>query len=326
MTSIRSYVLAFGMVGVFVACSHEERMPREWGPLAKGKGDECPRVAGRYLDSSAPITQMLAARFVEVRDGDAEWDSFELAAPTATGLDVTVRYANGEERRGRARRGGPYDGDFYCADGWLQVGDRYMPNRWDDEGRSPGFVPRRRGLRIAPGTDGALVARLDLTGYDEFTVWCGDGCKGIPLPWTFETRSSWSAAHRWSPGAPRAHASTQGGASAPAGAAPASALDDRLAREEAALENGTPVAGVGEVRARGLGALVPGMQLKAVAPRDSGWQLSLEFDDLPQLQSYMVRLSQEGPVAEIRVAPLYRAKTPAGRWIDVVYVRYEQAK
>lgn len=326
MTSIRSWVLAFGMVGAFVACRNDERMPREWGPISKGTGEECPKVAGRYLDSSAPITQMLAGRFVESRDGDAEWDSFELAPPTATGMDVTVRYTNGEERHGRARRGGPYDGDFYCADGWLQVGDRYMPNRWDDEELSRGFFPRRRGLRVAPGKDGALVARLDLTRYDEFTIWCGDGCKGIPLPWTFETRSSWSAAHRWSPDALRAHASRAGRVNATAAAAPANALDDRLAREEAALENGVPVAGLGEVRARALGALVPGMLLKAVAPRDSGWQLSLEFDELSQLQSYMVRLSQGGPVAEIRVAPLYRAKTPAGRWVDVVYVRYEPTR
>lgn len=68
------------------------------------------------------------------------------------------------------------------------------------------------------------------------------------------------------------------------------------------------------------------MLLNAVAPRDSGWQLSLEFDDLAQRQAYMVRLSLSGPVAEIRVAPLYRAKTTTGRWIDVVYVRYGEER
>ena len=88
------------------------------------------------------------------------------------------------------------------------------------------------------------------------------------------------------------------------------------------LENGPPIAGEGEVRARGLAALVPGMLLRAVSPRDSGWHLSLEFEELPQLESFLVRLSQSGSVDQIREAPHYRARSTNGRWIDVVYVRY----
>jgi hypothetical protein len=147
------------------------------------------------------------------------------------------------------------------------VGDRDFPSTWDAEARSHGLLPRGRALRVAPGKGGALVARLDLTRYDEITVLCGDGCRGFP----------------------------------------------QVEGEEA-------------MRARGQAALSPGILLRAAAPRDSGWHLSLEFEDLPQLEHLLVRLSQSGPVTEIRMAPLDRARTPNGRLVDVVYVRYERER
>ena len=80
------------------------------------------------------------------------------------------------------------------------------------------------------------------------------------------------------------------------------------------------------MRTRGLAALLPGMLLRGVTPRDSGWHLSLEFGELPQLDRFLVRLAQSGEVAEIHVAPLYRARSTEGRWIDVVYVRYRKER
>ncbi len=58
-------------------------------------------------------------------------------------------------------------------------------------------------LYVARDSAGNLVARQVTATYLEFPVWCGDGCKGIPLPWTFRTRSSWSAVDRWDPTSPR---------------------------------------------------------------------------------------------------------------------------
>ncbi len=80
------------------------------------------------------------------------------------------------------------------------------------------------------------------------------------------------------------------------------------------------------MRARGLAALVPGMLLLAVAPHDSGWRLSLEFEELRQLREFLLRLSQSGLVAELREAPHYRARSTNGRWSDVVYVRVERGR
>ncbi|MEP7384682.1 MAG: hypothetical protein ABI910_23630 [Gemmatimonadota bacterium] len=237
-----------------------------------------------------------------------------------------MRYFDGEERTGRTRKGGPTGGDYYCADGWLQIGNRDLPTTWDADVVSESYRPNRRAMRIAPGMDGALVARLDLIRNDEITIWCGDGCKGIPIPWTWETRSTWSVARRWDPVAPASREFASGGEEGRGSAALERARSDPMYRAEEAQENGPAVDGREEVRSRGQAALVPGMLLRAVAPRDSGWHLSLEFDEMPQLQQFLVRLSRSGPVADIREAPQYRARSTNGRWSDVVYVRFDRGE
>lgn len=318
--------LAAVFVLVLAACGSRDGLPREFGPLALAKGENCPAIAGRYIDSSAPVARMLAGRFIPYDSTNAEWDSFELTGSADTGFVVTVRYLDGEERTGRARKGGGYRGDYYCEDGWLQVGDRNLPHVWDDEVAPASFRANRRALRVAPGRDGALVARLDLISYDELVIWCGDGCKGIPLPFTWETRSQWSAARRWDPEAPAPHVGASARGEPRTRAAHARSRGDRISLEEQALAQGPAIDGQEEMRTRGLAALLPGMLLRGVTPRDSGWHLSLEFGELPQLDRFLVRLAQSGEVAEIHVAPLYRARSTEGRWIDVVYVRYRKER
>lgn len=302
---------------VLVACSDRDAMPRDWPRLLLADGDRCPEVTGRFFDSSEPIARILAGRFAPHDSASAEWHSFELAGAADSALHVTVRYTNGEARTGRVQKGGKYGSGYYCEDGWLKVGDRDIPETWDHAIMTPGRPPRRRAMRVAPDVEGALVARLDGITYDEFTVWCGDGCKGFPLPWTWDTRSSWSRATRWEPGKPppRVAARRQ---------AEAQARRDPVYLAEQALEHGPAVPGIDVMRKRALAALVPGMQLRAVAPRDSGWHLSLEFEELSQLARFMTHLGQAAPVAELRVAPLYRAKNERGHWIDVVHVRFEE--
>ncbi|MBC7898392.1 MAG: hypothetical protein H7066_23425 [Cytophagaceae bacterium] len=304
-----------------IACGGESNgMPREWGPLALGESERCPAVAGRYFEESSPVAWALASAHV-TQGPDHEPAAFELAGDADSALHLTVVDVQGVRDSARLTKGTPYSGDYHCDDGWLHANHRHIPDQWDDAVDAPGFVVRRRALRIAPGAHGALVGRLDGTDYDEFTIWCGDGCKGIPLPWTFRTRSSWSAVDRWDPARARkpvqaaTSVSNEGDRS----------RNEALLREEQLLEHGPLVAGQGDARQRALAALPPGMLLKAVSPRDSGWHLSVEFPELPVLERFMVGLSQSGPVAEVRILPHYRAKTTQGQWVDVVYVRYAPA-
>jgi hypothetical protein len=324
---MRAYRLLVTVIALapLLACGGETKgMPRAWGPLSLARDERCPNVSGRYVDSSLPIAWLLAGRHVPPDSADADWAWFELGGSADAELHVTVAYADGVEHSGRLTKGDPWNGDYHCDDGWLKIPDRWIPDRWDGELKTDDFMIRRRAMRMAPGADGALVARLDGIDYDEFTVWCGDGCKGIPLPWTFRTRSAWSVAERWREGTPSPRAKARLRDEERREAELQRARGDPVYLEEQRLENGPVAAGQDDARKRVLAALVPGMLARAVAPRDSGWHVSLEFEELWQLTDFMNRLSQSGPVAELKVLPLYRARTTNGRWIDVVYVRYER--
>jgi hypothetical protein len=312
-------------LGALVACSgNTDGMPGSWGPLVLGKEWRCPTLAGRYAYAVQPVEYHLAGRHVPWDSIPVELEYFEIAGSADTSLHLTVGYLDGRQHQKRLQKGTPYAHDYYCEDGWLHLRAGELSDTFDVEVASEGFFARRREMRIAQGKDGALVARLDRIDYDEFAVWCGDGCKGFALPWTMTTRSTWSRAEPWADGAPRPSVVQRRRASARERAEQARLQEDRLYQAEQLLENGPPVAGADEARTRVMAAVVPGMLVRGVTPRDSGWHLSIEFAERAQVDEFMDRLAQSGPVAELRVVPLYRARMTTGTWTDVVYVRYER--
>ena len=316
--------IALVLLVPLAACRRETAdLPKAWRPLQLGKDWHCPALAGRYAYAADPVGYQIAGRFAPWDSVPHELESFTVEGSADTALHVTLGFLDGQVVERRLAKGTEYAGDYHCKDGWLHLSSRDIPNTWDAEVASGGFVTLRRALRIAPGKDGRLVGRLDHTDYDEFTVWCGDGCKGIPLPWTFETRSTWSAAERWEEGAPRPSVVAQEREEARRAEELERARQDPLYRENEALENGPPVAGQDEARKRVMAAVVVGTLVRAVAPRDSGWHVSVEYEEHAQLVDFMERLSQSGPVARIRHESLYRGRLPTGRWTTVVYVQYE---
>lgn len=294
-------------------------MPRAFGPVALAKGDACPAVAGRFRDASAPISWAFAARNIRRDPGNIDWASVDVAGVADTALAVTVATHDGQTETTRLRKGTRYSGDYFCADGWLQLGDGTLPSVWDSAFKTPGFMPRRRSMRVATGANGALVARLDFTDYDEFTVWCGDGCKGIPLPWTFRTQSRWSSAPVWTGDLPAEPLESDGSRVQLAQVDTVNMA--RLARAEYDLEHGSPIPGEGDARDRARRALVGSMLLRGVAKRDDGWQLSVEFAQDADLDAFVARLADAANVHEVRVLPSYRGRMSNGRWSDVVFVR-----
>lgn len=303
---------------LLAACRVNDGMPPDWGPIEKGKDAGCPPVAGRYFDSSEPIAWLLAGRKLEWDSLPHPWAYFELAGSADSALAVTVHYLDGATDSARVQEGR----DYTCTDGWLAPEPRYIPERWDDEAGT-GFRANRRFVYVARGRDSSLVARLDLVTFDEFYVWCGDGCRGFPLPWTMRTRPVWSIAEAWSPDRdPPANLAGVRGQEA-ARAAMRRAEQDPVYWENRELEDPADPER-DRVWARVASAVPPGMQLRGVGRRGEGWHLSLEFNDLSQLQALMVQLVETGPVAKVEIAPLYRAKTPTGRWTDVVYVQYAE--
>lgn len=314
----------FVLLAPIAACRRETAdLPKEWRPLQLGKEWRCPALAGRYVYALEPVAYQLAGRLAPWDSVPHELESFTIAGSADTALHVTLGFVDREDVEKRLVKGSQYAGDYYCDDGWLHLSPRDISGQWDAEVKTGDFFPKRHDMRIAPGKGGRLVGRLDRTDYDELTVWCGDGCKGIPLPWTFETRSTWSATERWEDGAPRPSVVAQKRAEERRNAELERARQDPVYRANEELENGPPVAGLEEARKRVMAAVIPGMLVRAVAPRDSGWHVSVQYEDNPQLVEFLERLSQSGPVAQIRHESLYRGRTPEGKWTTVVYVQYE---
>ncbi len=323
MPLIRILALVF-LASMALACGGATKgMPRGWPDLVLASDTHCPDVAGRYFDSSEPITFLMAKRRVAFDNVEADWAYFELAGHADSALTVTVVFRDSVERTGTMRKGTEYDGDYYCSDGWLRVAGSGGPSRWASEVRDQDFYPKRHAVRLAPNEDGALVARLDFTDYAEITVWCGDGCKGVPIPGTFDTRSVWTMAEKFDPDLPPPVARARQRVAEQTAADLERAKADRVWQQNDEAENGPPDPERDAVRKRALSALVPGMLLQGVGPNANGWHLSVEFDELHQLEAYMTRLNGSGPVAELRIAPLYRTRTTQGRWTDVVFIRYE---
>lgn len=230
-------VAAFTLLSV--ACVDETHgAPRGWGPLALGTEQGCADVAGRYLATSEPISVLLASNHLPNAAPPSEWAWFELSGEADTALTVTVTSEDGVEQSGQLRRGSASDGDYFCEDGWLQIADRRISNQFDDETESATYRPQLRSMRVAKAADGALVARFDFITYSEITVWCGDGCKGLPVPGTFKTHSVWSAAERWDADGSPTDATSRVDERSGRAADRRRAQRDRLLLEEQRLENG----------------------------------------------------------------------------------------
>jgi hypothetical protein len=307
------------------ACAPDpDDVPRAYGRLVLGEEERCPSVAGRYFDSSEPITAMLVTAATNRGMGEADIAWFEITPKGDSTLLVELMYRDSTSVRGQLKRAGQYAGDYFCENGWLKVGDHRIPQTWDAEMKSGDFFPRRHQFQVAPNRDGALVARLLFIDYEQFDVWCGDGCKGFPIPGTFEFKEQWSIAEAYDPDLPPPVARKREQERQRLVAEYEEAKKDRIFQENELLENGPPDPELETVRRRALLSLPDGVLLRGVGRNGNGFHLSVEFEEMYQLEQFMERVSGSGPVAEIRIAPLYRAKTTQGRWTDVVFVRYDK--
>lgn len=292
-------------------------VPREYGPLVLGAEGRCPDLAGRYFDSSDPMRDLLflASVLDAAQDADRAW--IELTGVADTGLAVTVVYRDSTKRYGSLRRGTPFEGDYFCEDGWLKIGDHKIPKRWDRDLTEADFYPRRRAFWVAPNADSALVGRLQFIHFESIDVG-----KGIPVPGTFAYRETWSLAEKFDPDLPPPVAREREAQRQRILADFERARRDPVYQENDLLENGPPDPELDTVRKRALLSLVDGVLLRGVGRKPDGFHLSLEFEEPWQLEQFMERLRGSGPVEELHIAPLSRSRTTRGLWTDVVFIRY----
>jgi len=183
----------------------------------------CPQVAGTYRVEENVLGQVIGnKRAYESRN--APWQ-YLTVLQEGDSLLRFVYAAPGRADTTLLRQ----PGDFSCNTGWIEPRggwERLQPVERDpNDGRS-----LRQEFRIASEQSGALVGQVIERRFRELTVWCGDGCRGFPIPGTGRRTVTYSR--------------LGDSLSPPEAAAPAhrtsspEALQERLAREAAALENG----------------------------------------------------------------------------------------
>jgi hypothetical protein len=282
----------------------------------------------RGLDAEAWNAPTVAGPW-RVRDvargqGDRTPVSFAVVDQADSTVSVTVRYDDGEDAAATLRRGGDWAGDYFCDDGWFALRLDGGQSRWDEYARPDGHTAKRRTLRIAPAPDGALIARLDAHWFEGFQPYAPGSGDGIPLPWTWTSAHAWLRTEAFSeaalarlrargPGARLADATSEAGEAEEAAEAPVS-------RENEALENPPPSRETRAIERRVRALVLPGVRVLAVAPRDSGWHVSVAYTERSSMVRFLLRLQESLPARSVWQDPLVRGRTEAGEDTGALFV------
>lgn len=185
----------------------------------------CPPVAGVFYRSRSDIGTVVSQMLPH--DIRPTWTALVVEGNANTQLQVKVSGSDDAVENLTWRR----DHDYDCRAGWLRPRDA-------DE-MFPSFVKGsertyRHDFLITTDDRGRLVGRHSVLDFSEFTVWCGDGCKGFPIPWTIRRTVTWSFLPE------RPEPVVAGGDGDEGTAEEHDPVSERLAAEEAALEQGPP--------------------------------------------------------------------------------------
>lgn len=264
-------------------CSDRDGYPRDWQPAVIAPDGQCPDITGTFYISDRVAYQSLAGgRFYE--EHPRIWSVMSIAGNPQQGLQIQL-YETNTGAPGATPIKLNKGSEYQCENGWLQL-------PW------PGSIPMRteednpnderlmdKSLAFAKNRAGELVIRTDTAHWHGFPIWCGDGCKYVPIPFTRTVSHAWS---RW-PSVPIP--AYQPSPSAPG--AEAKADEDAPADE-------TPAGRVMRLL-RGLAPL--GVRVTGVSPDGERWigRFQGNADDLIGMHE---ALMSSGAVADVIVHPV----------------------
>ena len=171
------------------ACGHRFGEPdglRLGRTDAAGTAATCPPIAGtfEYADNDLAFAM---TRMLPWEARQRPWWTVTVTGSADSAMVLALHRFDGSHDTVTVRIGNAY----VCTGGWLRpanAGEMFAGRPYDAEGNRA----NRNDFDIAVDGDGDLVGRRTATTYDQFDVWCGDGCRGFPLPWTFRDHVVWS--------------------------------------------------------------------------------------------------------------------------------------
>lgn len=154
--------------------------------LTLARGDE---QRARYRDYVFARGAYYERQYKEMHTPEVRWRSgFATMTDEQYARNIEELYLKPVEshalRRGR---------DYTCGGGWLRV-DRLVHDPGPDRNNPrPDTVIGE--VHVRKGWKGELVARSEFDEDLEFSVWCGDGCQGVPIGnWTMHAWGRWQEA------------------------------------------------------------------------------------------------------------------------------------
>jgi hypothetical protein len=256
--------LASAFVLLLLGCG-SERAPTGYGPLALGEREHCPSVNGRF-DASEPLVRWSVVELVLPYDSTRPQVAlFSLLGNADRSLRLVAWSGGVPKDTVRLTR----DAQYRCAAGRLVLD---LPESLPEEVREAithpeGRLVRANRLSLALGAEGALVADLAHESYNGVSVWCGDGCTYVPLPFSARTTHTWT----------RAYPMRENGDATPDRATGLRARQrlERLRAEERALEEGRPRGATGAQSMRRSRAEAAERAIERGEPPGLAWGVAL---------------------------------------------------
>ena len=205
------------MVFVFIGGCSQGRYPKDWQPAVIASAGQCPDITGTYKiehDSAFTPTgysgsivssgtyqivypvayHALAGQYFHKEEGTQSiWEVMTISGDPQESLQVVLYRRGSDAWINKAITLKKGSEGFLCTQGWLQsVWPRGTPMRDADDADWRGLD---KTLNFAKNLAGELVIRTDVARWQEVSVWCGDGCKYVRIPFTRETTYEWA---RWS--------------------------------------------------------------------------------------------------------------------------------
>ena len=162
-----------------------------WQDVVKAANNECPDITGTYSIMDQPGYLMLGGHY---EDPKKAWEVMSITGNPQQELHITLYETNtGISYNALITR--TRNKDYQCKDGMLETAWPYMDapiNRADESISNDDLV--EKSLSFAKNKNGDLVLRTNTHTWKGIAVWCGDGCKYLPIPFTSRTHHHWS---RW---------------------------------------------------------------------------------------------------------------------------------
>lgn len=173
------------------SCDLNKNSANDWQNVIPAAANGCPNIAGTYSIMDEAAYLMLGGHYEKK---PKHWDILNISVNTQQELQITLYESDTgaiNETPIKRIRGKDYE----CQNGFLETEWPYFAvplNRLTDA--IPDNDQFEKSLSFAKNEMGELVIRTNTRHWKGFTVWCGDGCKDVPIPFTSRTRYKWS---RW---------------------------------------------------------------------------------------------------------------------------------